>query len=136
MIGVRIPIADWGKARARREIAQSNLYLEEKSIQQERVNFEREIQLRVQQFDLVRKQVGLSLRAYEASLKREEITRKRYLIGKIGITDLNLALREQNEARRAYMSALRTFWLAYYELRNLTLYDFENNQVLIREKQK
>ena len=30
------------------------------------------------------------------------------------------------------MSALRNYWLAYYELRNLTLYDFEKGQPLLR----
>ncbi|MEM9820763.1 MAG: TolC family protein [Bacteroidota bacterium] len=132
VFGIEFPIADWGKAKARTEVARSNLELERMTIEQERIAFEQEILLRVKQFDLVRRQVGLSLRAFKASEKREEITRKRYLIGKIGITELNLALREQNESRRSYMSALRAYWLAHYQLRNLTLYDFENDRPLLR----
>lgn len=132
-LGIQIPIADWGKAKSRMEIALSNRELERMNIEQERISFEQEILLRVNQFDLIRRQVALAVRAYEASTKREEITRKRYFIGKIGITDLNLAIREQNEARAKHMTALRAFWLAYYELRNLTLYDFENGQSLVRE---
>ncbi|MEM8907214.1 MAG: TolC family protein [Bacteroidota bacterium] len=134
VLGIEIPIADWGKAKARMEIARSNQELERMTVEQERIAFEQEVLLRVKQFDLVRRQVGLSLRAFEASKKREDITRKRYLIGKIGITELNLALREQNESRRSYMAALRNFWLAYYELRNLTLYDFEQDKPLLRRK--
>ncbi len=132
-LGIQIPIADWGKAKSRIEIARSSRELERMNIEQERISFEQEVLLRVKQFDLIRKQVALAVRAYDASKKREEITRKRYFIGKIGITDLNLAIREQNEARIKYMTALRAFWLAYYELRNLTLYDFEKEQSLVKE---
>jgi len=136
VLGIQIPIADWGKARSRMEIARSNQELEQMNIEQERISFEQEILLRVKQFDLVRRQVTLATRAYEVAKKRENITRKRYLIGKIGISDLNLAIRELNESRRNYMNNLRSFWLAYYELRNLTLYDFEKEEHLIREVEK
>jgi outer membrane protein len=73
----------------------------------------------------------LALAAHDVSKRRLEMSRNRYLIGKILITDLNLALREEAEARRSYVSALRNFWLAYYDLRRLTLYDFETDSPLI-----
>lgn len=130
-LGVEVPIADWGKAKARREIAKSNLELERMNVTQERVNFERNILLKVQQFDLVRNQVQRALRAYEVSRKRQEMTRNRYYIGKIGITDLNIAVQEQESARRNYVSALQSYWLAYYDLRRSTLYDFANDRSLV-----
>jgi outer membrane protein TolC len=127
-----MPIADWGKNKSRREIAISNLELTKVTTEQERVNFERDVLIRVQQFDLVRNQVKLAHRAYEASIKREEITRKRYLIAKIGITELNIAITEKEAARRGYVSTLRDFWLAYYQLRSLTLYDFATDKSLVK----
>lgn len=130
-IGLEIPIADWGKAKARREIAQSNLELEQLNVSQERVNFEQSILLKVKQFDLVRDQVQRALRAYEVSRKRQEMTRNRYYIGKIGITDLNIAVQEQEAARRNYISSLRSFWESYYDLRQSTLYDFANDRSLV-----
>ena len=131
-LGINMPIADWGKTQANKEIAASNLELTKVSIEQERVNFERDILIRVQQFDLVRNQVKLAKRAYEAGIKREDITRKRYLIAKIGITELNIAISEKEQARRNYVSALQNFWLAYYELRTLTLYDFAADRSLVK----
>jgi len=131
-VGVQMPIADWGKAKSRMKIAESNRVLEQQIIAQERISFEREIILKVQQFDLVRKQVALAVKAYEVAQKRQDITRKRYRIGKLDVSDLNLAIREQDESRQSYMSALRSFWLAYYELRQLTLYDFENDKPLFK----
>ncbi len=133
-LGFQVPLADWGKAKARRDIAESNRDLERMNVEQERISVDQQVLLRVQQFDLVRQQVDLALRAYEVSQKREDITRKRYLIGKIDVSELNLALREQDEARRGYISALRSFWLAHYELRALTLYDFERERSLVGEE--
>ncbi|MEM1121972.1 MAG: TolC family protein [Bacteroidota bacterium] len=131
-LGVQMPLADWGKTKAQREIAASNLELTRVAVEQERINFERDVLIKVQQFDLVRNQVKLAQRAYEASIKRENITRKRYLIAKIGITELNLAISEKEQARRTYVETLQAFWLAYYELRTLTLYDFASNKSLVK----
>jgi len=131
-VGLTVPLADWGKAKSRLEVAKSNQDLERMNVEQERVNFERDILLKVLQFDLVRNQVSLARRAYEVSIKRQEITRDRYYVGKIGITDLNIAVTEQEAARRSYMNALRAFWLAYYDLRRITLYDFERGVSLVR----
>jgi len=128
-----IPIADWGKAKARKKIAESNKEFITMDVEQTRINFEREVLLHVQQFDMVKDQVNLAYRAYEIAQRREEITRKRYLIGKIEVIDLNLAIREKDEGLRSYMTALRNYWTSYYRLRSLTLYDFENNQSLVRK---
>ncbi|TVR88449.1 MAG: TolC family protein [Saprospirales bacterium] len=132
-VGISLPIADWGKSRARKEIARSQLELTERTIRQEEVNFERDILITVQQFYQVRQQVALSKQAMEITNQRLEITRNRYLIGKIGTLDLNLAITERESARRAYISALRSYWQTHFDLRGLTLYDFENRRSLVRD---
>ncbi len=131
-LGLNVPIFDWGKAQAVYEISKSQEALTQLQVTQERVNFEREILIKVQQFDLLRTQVGLALRTQQVAEKRLYISQQRYRIGKIGVTDLNIAIGEEQTARRGYVNALQNFWLAYYELRRLTLFDFENNQPLIR----
>lgn len=131
-VGIQVPIFDWGKGKARLETAYSNRDLEQMNVEQDRVNFEQEILLKVQQYDLLRKQVELALRAYEISQKRVDMTRNRYYIGKIDVLDLNIAVSEKEAARRTYMSALRAFWVAHYELRRITLFDFERNVSLVR----
>lgn len=132
-VGFTIPVADWGKSQAVMEIARSNEELTRLQVGQERINFEREILVKVQQFDQVRSQVRLAERTYEIALKRLSITRQRYRIGNILVTDLNLAIQEEAAARRTYVSALRSFWLAYYDLRRLTLYDFATGNTLVRD---
>ena len=53
------------------------------------------------------------------------------LIGKISVTDLNLALADQESARRSYLQAVRDFWMALYEIRGMTLYDFAKDKSLM-----
>ena len=77
-LGINVPIADWGKAKSALQIAQSNEELVEMRVAQEKVNFEREIMIKVQQFDLVKEQVGIALRAYEIAQKRLDITQKHH----------------------------------------------------------
>lgn len=132
VVGLTVPIADWGKSQAVMEIARSNEELTRLQVTQDRVSFEQEILVKVQQFDQVRNQVRLASRTYEVAQKRLDITRQRYRIGNILVTDLNLAIQEEASARQSYVSALRNFWVAYYDLRRLTLYDFATDKPLAR----
>jgi outer membrane protein TolC len=58
------------------------------------------------------------------------VTFQRFLIGKIDVTRLNIASNDQETARMAYLTRLRDYWSAYYRLRSLTLFDFENRKPL------
>ena len=64
------------------------------------------------------------------AFERYNVAQNRYLIGKIDITNLNIALTEKDDAKRSYIEALKSFWTAYFELRRLTLYDFASQKYL------
>ncbi len=106
--------------------------LTRRNIDQDNINFEREIILKVQQMELKRRQLDLAGRAFEVAEKRREIAKNRYQIGKIDVTDLNIALNEYDVSRRSYFQALWDLWTAHYEIRNLTLYDFREGRPLQR----
>lgn len=127
-VGLSIPIIDWGKARNRIRQAKANQELVEVDIQQQERNFEQEIYLQTQQFNIQRKLLESAAKADTIAKQRYEITKQRYYIGKISITDLNLAQQEKDQANQNYINALRSFWTSYYTVRLLTLYDFEKSQ--------
>jgi len=129
-IGFQIPIVDWGRQKSRVKTAEASRRLEEYTIQLEEINFDEEIFTLVKQFKMLKEQVVISQKADFIADKRYNIAKNRYLIGKISITDMNLALRDKDDAKRAYIASLRSFWSAYYRLRLLTLYDFEENASL------
>ncbi len=120
-----IPLINWGVTRSRIRMAEANRELVEVNVQQEEINFEQEILLQVMRFNMLKDQLLVAAKADTIAQKRFDVTKERYLIGKISITDLNLAVQEKDLARQAYINMLRTYWQSYYLLRRLTLYDFD-----------
>jgi len=129
-IGLVVPILDWGRNRARMQTALANQQLNDFVIDQDEQNFEQEIFTLVRQFELLRNQLRISRKSDEVAQERYNVAQNRYLTGKVDITNLNIALSEKDEAKRSYINALRDFWLAFYDLRRLTLYDFASGQLL------
>jgi outer membrane protein TolC len=129
-VGFNFPVLDWGRNRARMKTAMANQKLNDYVIAQDEVLFEQEILTQVSQFEVLLSQIEITKKSDEIAQERYMVSQNRYLIGKIDITNLNLALKDKDEAKRAYVDALRAFWTAYYELRRLTLYDFANNRLL------
>lgn len=130
-IGFQIPIMDWGRTKSRLATASANQRLVYSNVEQDEINFVQEVYLQSKQFTFIRGQLEVAQKSDEIAEKRYEIAKNRYLIGKIGITDLNIANNEKDEAKRNFVAALRNYWTAYYNLRLLTLYDFENNISLV-----
>jgi len=61
---------------------------------------------------------------------RYEVTKQRFLIGKIDVLDLNDADTRKDENKRAYVQSLQNYWSYFYNLRALTLFDFVNRRPL------
>ena len=129
-VTLSMPLIDWGRNKASRRTAIANQQLTEFVIAQEEQNFEQEVITQVKQFEVLRNQISISKKSDEVARERYLVAQNRYLIGKIDITNLNIALNEKDAARRSYINALRGFWASYFELRRLTLYDFVNRELL------
>ncbi len=127
-IGIQIPILDWGVSRGRVRMAESNRELINTTVNQAVVDFEQEVFLRVMAFNMLDSQLEIARKADVIAEKRYEVTRQRFLIGRIDIIDLNLAFEERDRAKQRYLSALRNYWRGFYEMRRLTLYDFVNDK--------
>jgi outer membrane protein TolC len=129
-LGFNVPILDWGRNKSRMRTALANKELTEFIIAQDEVTFEQEIITQVGQFEMLRLQIEITKKSDQVAQERYNVAQNRYLIGKIDITNLNIALTEKDNAKRDYLQALRSFWTAYYDLRRLTLYDFAENRLL------
>jgi len=66
-------------------------------------------------------------------MKMYEVTKQRFLIGKIAVLDLNNADTRKDQNRRAYVQSLQNYWNYFYNLRGLSLYDFVNRKPLETE---
>ena len=132
-VSISIPIIDWGVSKSKRKQAEANLDLENNNIEQEKQAFEQEIYLHTLNWKNQREILNTSKKAQKISIKRYDITKKRYILGKITITDLNLAQQEQDRSLVQYLNSLENFWIDYYTLRRLTLYDFKKNKKIKSE---
>ncbi len=129
-ISFNVPIVDWGRRKAMMQTAIANKKFRDYEIEQSKIIFEQEIITKVRQFEMMRLQIEITKKSDEVAQERYNVAQNRYLIGKIDITNLNIALREKDDAKRSYLQALKSFWTAYYDLRRLTLYDFANKKLL------
>ncbi len=129
-ISFNVPIVDWGRRKALMQTAYANKKLRDYVIAQDQIIFEQEIITQVRQFEMLRLSIEITKKADEVAQERYNVSQNRYLIGKIDITNLNIALTEKDGAKRSYLDALKSFWTSYYNLRRLTLYDFANKKAL------
>jgi len=129
-VSFNVPVLDWGRNKARMKTAYANQKLNDYVIAQDEVNFEQEIVTQVSQFDVLLSQIEITKKSDLVAQERYMVSQNRYLIGKIDITNLNIALTEKDTAKRSYLSALRSFWTSYFDLRRLTLFDFSTRQLL------
>jgi outer membrane protein TolC len=135
-IGFTMPILDWGLGRGRYKMAQSSLELAQVQVRQAKTDFEQNLFLDVEQFNLQRNQVAIAAKSDTVAMKRYEVTKQRFLIGKIAVLDLNDADSRKDQNRRAYVQALQNYWNYYYNIRNLTLYDFIERKPLETDYEK
>lgn len=131
-LGISVPILDWGKARGQINVAESNYELEQTAVEQEMIDFEQNIFLNVMEFNMQKDQLFIAAKADTVAQKRYDVTKNRYLIGQdISILDLNTAQMENDTEKKGYYMALRNYWMTYFQLRRMTLYDFIDDKLLI-----
>ncbi len=131
-IGFSIPITDWGVARGQIKVAESNLEMERTAVEQDIIDFQQNVYLQVMQFNMQKEQLIIAAKSDTVAQKRFEITQKRYMIGLINdVLELNNAQIDNDNAKQGYYQSLRSYWINYYKLRQMTLYDFFTDRMLI-----
>ena len=126
-----IPILDWGRSKSRAKTAEANLQFATYAVEQDKQIFTQEIVTQVTLFDMMKDQLVLTADADSIASEKYQIAKERYVLGNLSITDLSIAFQEKDQAKRDYIAALRDFWGAYYQLRYLSLYDFEKGQKIL-----
>jgi hypothetical protein len=127
-LSMSIPILDWGRSASTVKLAESQRELVIYDVERDKEDFERSIIVQVEQFSLLKEQLNTAREADKVAENGYLIALKKFQSGEISITDLNISLSERESAKRDYISSIENYWLSYYRLRILTLYDFELGQ--------
>lgn len=135
-LGLSVPILDWGLGRGRYKMAQSSLQLAEVQYKQAITDFEQNLMLDVEQFNLQKEQVAIAAKSDTVAMKRYEVTKQRFYIGRISVLELNDADTRKDQNRRAYVQSLQNYWSYFYNMRRLALYDFLNRKPIETEYEK
>ena len=123
-----VPVLDWGRSKSRTMTALANEKFTTYEVEQEKQNFKQQIITQVTLFNMMKDQILITAQADSIAAEKYKIARERYVLGDLSITDLSIAFNENDQAKRDYVTSLRDFWGAYYQLRYLSLYDFEKKQ--------
>ncbi len=127
-LGIHIPILDWGLAKGRIKVAESDREIVRTAIEQEKIDFEQDVYLEIMNFKMLKSQLEISAKADTISRKGYKVSKQRYMIGKISITDLNVAQNNIDNSSIDFIRSLQDYWLNLFNIRKLTLYDFRDNK--------
>lgn len=123
-VGVNLPMLQWGKGKA--DVQEQTAFAERSAANSRMRHDQLEEDARFAALGLQQAQrnVLLAAKADTVAAKQFEVARNRYIIGKIQNDALYLAQGEKDAAVLANVQALRNYWMSFYLLRRLTLYDF------------
>jgi outer membrane protein TolC len=129
-ISLNIPIIDWGLTQKRYNLAKRNQQVINASVKQSEIEFDQNIKRTVDEFNLQKNIVTRAAQADTLAGRTYEIVKKRFLESEIDIVKLNSAQKDKISARKNYIEELEQFWDYFYEIRQLTMYDFQRNEEL------
>ena len=122
---ISVPIVDWGVRKGKVNMALNNLNITEIAARQDELKIEEDVVMTVSDFNIQQRLVSSALEALDLADMAYERTKQRFMIGKADLNSLTLAQSRQQNATTNYIRALQNYWLSYYRLRKLTLYDFD-----------
>lgn len=132
MVGLTlsVPLLDWGDRRGQREMAQSKKEVTEIEVKQALIDFEQEVTLKVIDFNLQAQVVESARQANELAQKSHELTQKRFVLGNADVLKLTSSMKAMQSASEKYINSLAAYWQYFYEVQQLTLYDFIHQKTL------
>ena len=123
-LGIQIPILDWGMRKGQVQMAESNMDLVTESIDQEKIDFNQAIYMKVAEYNMQKNQLRIAAKSDTVAQKSFEVTKNRYYLNKVTVTDLNIAQNNMDKSKINYIRSLQQYWQSYYILRKETLFDY------------
>ena len=127
-VGVSLPLLDWGKRRGQVKVAESNREIVRNQVRQQSQEFRQNLFVLTEQFNHQQQQLRIAEEADTIARRRYHTNVETFKIGSISTLELSDAQTAKDEARQNRISQLFNYWYYYYQLRSITLWDFENNR--------
>ena len=135
-VGVSLPLLDWGKRRGQVKVAESNREIVQGQLRQQSQEFSQNLFILTQQFNHQRQQLRIAEEADAIAQQRYHTNVETFKIGTLSTLELSDAQTAKDEARQNRISQLFNYWYYYYQLRSITLWDFEHNRPIDADFEK
>jgi outer membrane protein TolC len=122
-VSLSVPLLDWGVGRGKRNIAHNELNVAKIEAQQKIAELEQELILTINELAIHRDLLSNSEEAYTLAHETYKETRQRFQTGSGDVASLTLAQERLLAAQNSYIESMHNYWICYYELRQLTLFD-------------
>jgi len=132
-LSFQIPLIDWGQKRGRYNLAKSQQKLQTSTLKQKEIDFEQDMLISVNEFNLQYEMVKSAKEAADVAIEVYEMNNQRFVLGQMDVNTLIMQLNRKENAMVGYVNSLYKYWRLYYNLRYLTLFDFEKNITLIND---
>lgn len=124
MIGVQIPIFQWGINRNKIRMAKNNYQNSMIEIDQAEANFDNDIQDIVEDYNHNMNLWFVATKSYQLSQEQYALLAQKFHSGKVSVYELASAQQEQYNTMQRYYNAIMNAWNSFCMLRKTTLYDF------------
>lgn len=126
-IRFNMPLIDWGKTKSNYLMAESSREITKYRVEQGIIDFEKNVINTILEFNLQRKQLEIANKAQMVGQLGFDVTKQRFLIGKVDVIRLNEARNGMVNSKKSYIQTLESYWNYIYYIQKLTLFDFLNN---------
>ena len=133
-VTLTLPIKDWGKRKNAYLAAKSKVEAAEKTALETARVTELDVLNSVSEFNERQAIVETSRQALTIAEDAYTATMQRFIRAQANVNDLSLAQTHWQTARQNQIASLQNYWLAYYHLRCITLYDFQHKQVITHSR--
>lgn len=140
-VGITIPLLDWGKRRGAVKSARSYQKLVRSQLRKERIDFNQSLFVLVEHCVTQYRQLQLAKEANQIAQQRYDTMVKAYMTGQLGTLELMDAQSSKDRARQQMIQELFYYWYYFYQLRSITLWNYQKNssidadiQAIISEK--
>ena len=126
-ITLSFPLFQWGVEHNKRRMAENQYQIQENTVEQTRRDFENKIVETVANYNNVLSRCELAERTYRLAEENFRLKVRQFLMERISVTEMIDARRTLYGQMTQYYSTLHTLYTSYYEIKQMTLYDFKRH---------
>ena len=129
-VTLTIPLKDWGKRKHAYLAARSQVEAAERAQEETARDTELDVVLTVADFNERQAIVETARQALTIAEDAYAQTLQRFIKAQADAYSLSVAQSHWQTARQNQIASLQNYWITYYHLRRLTLYDYQRHEVI------